>query len=174
MLEDRVITKKSREIALLEQMGFTVPNHYDLENPTDAGVIYQRYISGAQIRANLDYDIDGLVFFVDDTAEREALGDLNHRPKGAVALKFPHEEKVTMLRDVVWQVGNSGRVTPVAHFDVVNLAGAQVTKASLHNVRRFKGLKLSKGCRILVSRRNDVIPMVEANLDENIHIDALG
>jgi DNA ligase (NAD+) len=176
---EATVPNKRLELFALGGMGFTVPNSEAVADPTEAGIVYQRYVGDPAAgkpgtRETLDYDIDGLVFFVDDTDEREALGDLNKRPKGAIAFKFPHDEKVTELRDIVWQVGNSGRITPVAHFDTVDLAGAKVSKASLHNVRRFVGLKLSEGCRILVSRRNDVIPMVEANLDENIHIDDIG
>ena len=74
----------------------------------------------------------------------------------------------TTLRDVIWQVGKSGRLTPVAVFDPVMLAGARVERASLATPDRVTRMRLSKGCRILVSRRNDVIPFVEKNLDEDI------
>jgi DNA ligase (NAD+) len=157
---------KSEEINQLASMGFTVPNwNFDLLNTKEADNLYQMYVDS--IREGLDYDIDGLVFFVDDNEERDALGDLNSRPKGAVAFKFPHEEKVTELRDIVWQVGKSGRLTPVAIFDTVDLAGAKVSRASLHNVSNLKRISgnpngmLSMGDKILVSRRNDVIPYVE-------------
>jgi DNA ligase (NAD+) len=92
-------------------------------------------------------------------------GDLNGRPKAAVAFKFPHDSKATTLRNIVWQVGKSGRITPVAEFDTVNLAGVMVERASLHTARNVQNLQLFKGCRVLVSRRNDCIPYLEANLD---------
>lgn len=119
-------------------------------------------------RSVIDYDIDGLVLEVDDLARAAELGELNHRPKGAVAYKFSHMTAETTLREVVWQVGKSGRLTPVAVFDPVLLAGAKVERASLATPDRVTKLKLSAGCRILVSRRNDVIPRLEANLDEGI------
>lgn len=102
---------------------------------------------------------------------RDSLGELNNRPRGAVAYKFPHESKPTILRGIRWQVGNTGRITPVAEFDTISLAGAKISQASLHNVTRVQKLKLFVGCRIMVSRRNDVIPMVESNLDEGVSVD---
>jgi len=90
------------------------------------------------------------------------------RPKGARAFKFPPERQPTRLRSIKWQVGNSGRVTPVAYFDTVTLAGASVSQASLHNVDNIA--RLAEGCpqgllglgdKVPVSRRNDVIPYVE-------------
>ena len=124
--------------------------------------VYDEYVD--RKRAATPYDIDGLVVEVNDTAFAEGLGDLNKRPKGAVAYKFPHEIKPTILRQINWQVGNSGRVTPVAIFDPVQLAGARVSQASLHNIGnilRIRAGGLREGEHILVSRRNDVIPYVE-------------
>ena len=71
----------------------------------------------------------------------------------------------TKMVDVKWQVGLTGRVTPVAVVEPVNIGGVVVTNVSLHNMTMFRELKLSAGCRVLISRRNDVIPYVEKNLD---------
>jgi len=155
-------TTKQEELALARAMGFTTPHHAICPDLTRVENIYQRYVATA--REKLDYDIDGLVLEVNSVSKAEDLGLLNGRPKGAIAYKFPHDQKETILVDVIWQVGNSGRITPVAVFEPVDLAGAKVTRASLHNVKRFNELQLTRGCRILVSRRNDVIPAVEANL----------
>lgn len=154
---------KQEELALARAMGFTTPHYAVCPDLTRVENIYQRYVATA--REKLDYDIDGLVIEVNSVSKAEDLGLLNGRPKGAIAYKFPHDQKETILEDVIWQVGNSGRITPVAVFEPVDLAGAKVTRASLHNVKRFNELQLTRGCRILVSRRNDVIPAVEANLD---------
>lgn len=160
------IRRKRDEFAVLERIGFPVPRWQVL--PSIAEVIALR---DGYDRASLDYDIDGLVVEVDDLDRAAALGDLNHRPRGAVAYKFAHMTAETTLRDVIWQVGKSGRLTPVAVFDPVMLAGARVERASLATPDRVTKLRLSKGCRILVSRRNDVIPRVEANLDEGVEND---
>lgn len=165
------LDSKATELRQLGHAGFQVPYWHLCQDQSEVKAVYQEYVDTK--RALLDYDIDGLVIELDDTSKRDALGMINRRPKGAVAFKFPHEQKPSFLRNIRWQVGNSGRVTPVAEFDVVNLAGANVKQASLHTVERVEKLKLFRGCRILVSRRNDVIPMVEANLDEGININQL-
>lgn len=169
--EGELLPTKEAELALLEVSGFTVPNHYVGQNDLWAESIYNQYVKTS--RDALDYDIDGLVFEINNSQARESWGDLGDRPKAAVAFKFPHAEKQTTLRNVRWQVGNSGRVTPVAVFDVVDLAGAKVEKASLHNVSFYQEVArqirpsnpiLFGGDTILCSRRNDVIPFVEAGI----------
>lgn len=136
-------------------------------NKKEVQDLYQEY--QRKTRAELDYDIDGLVIEVNDAAHREALGSHNHRPKYGIAFKFPHDEKVTTLRGIEWSMGNSGRLTPVALFDAVQLAGATVSRASLANVACIRDLAggrsgLQVGDQIVVSRRNDVIPKVESVL----------
>lgn len=162
------IPRKEIEFQALQKIGCATPTYHVVTTLDDVLALYESYVT--KDREALDYDIDGLVVEFDDIALMEALGDLNKRPKGATAFKFPHDAKQTTLRAVRWQVGKSGRLTPVAEFDEINLAGVRVKQASLHNLARVKLLRLFIGCRILVSRRNDVIPMVEANLDEGVNI----
>lgn len=157
------IRRKRDELTVLARIGFPVPQWQVVSTIDEAVDLRDGYDRDA-----LDYDIDGLVLEVDDLERASALGELNHRPKGAVAYKFSHMTAETTLRDVVWQVGKSGRLTPVAVFDPVMLAGARVERASLATPDRVTKLRLSKGCRILVARRNDVIPRLEANLDAGI------
>lgn len=158
------------ELETLKNNGFTVP-FWDVCNEMGVISLRDRYLNGA--RDALDYEIDGLVVEIDGYNDREAMGETNMRPKGAVAFKFPHDSKKSTLRNIVWQVGNSGRITPVAEFDTVSLAGANVKQASLHNlaniglIASYTGNKtLGVGDEILVSRRNDVIPYVEKRLVE--------
>jgi DNA ligase (NAD+) len=155
---------KQEELALLMSMGFCVPRFKAAKGENAVEAIYQEYV--AKTRSSLDYEIDGLVIDIDDEKHREALGELNGRPKSSIAYKFPHEQKATILKNIRWQVGNSGRVTPVAEFDEVQLAGVKVERASLHTARNVRNLKLFPGCRVLISRRNDCIPYLETNLDE--------
>lgn len=159
---------KNVQFEAMRKLGLPTPNSVRVDSLSVARKVYERYVESA--RANLDYDIDGLVYEFNDAGVWDSLGDRNNRPLAAIAYKFPHEKKPTVLRAIQWQVGNTGRVTPVAIFDTVRLAGANVSQASLHNVQRVEKLKLFEGCNILVSRRNDVIPMVEGNIDENIYI----
>jgi DNA ligase (NAD+) len=116
-------------------------------------------------RDNLDYDIDGLVIRIDDMTKQMSLGDKDLRPLGAMAFKFDNEMRETILLDVIWETGNSGRITPVAILKPIHICGAEISRASLHNASYFSSLKLFAGCRVLISRRNDVIPYVEENID---------
>lgn len=115
-------------------------------------------------RDKLDYDIDGLVVRISDMAKQMSLGDKDLRPLGAIAFKFDNEARETTLLGLEWQTGSSGRITPVAILEPVVLCGAEVKRASLHNVKWVEELGLYIGCKVLVSRRNDVIPYVEEKI----------
>jgi len=163
-------TKKA-ELTTLKDIGFITPRWSIVSSLAEIEAVYQDYINS--IRDGLDYLIDGLVLEVNNRDKRNDLGDLNGRPKGAIAYKFPHESKPTHLKAIRWQVGNSGRITPVAEFDTVNLAGANISQASLHNLSNIAEMvnevrpgwkELCIDDSILVSRRNDVIPYVESLL----------
>lgn len=171
------ISRKAVEFRVLAKVGAEVPSWFTASSAAEALQVYADYKDSK--REALDYDIDGLVIEFDALSVMESLGMKNHRPKGAVAFKFPHDKKPTILRDVQWQVGNTGRVTPVAIFDPVKLAGATVSQASLHNITNIDRLVsavgqelLFHGDRIVVSRRNDVIPYVEEVLDANVLVEA--
>ena len=112
-------------------------------------------------REKLDYDIDGLVIRINDMAAQMSLGDKDLRPLGAMAFKFDNETRECIIRDIIWQVGNSGRLTPVAVVDPVLLVGATVTRASLYNLAYIDELGLDIGAKVLVARANDVIPRIE-------------
>ncbi len=162
--------KKQEELKALQTAGFQTPQVKVCHSVAEVFDRYENYV--AKDRKALDYDIDGLVIDIDSTPERDRLGDLNGRPKGSIAFKFPHESKATVLRAIRWQVGNSGRITPVAEFDTVSLAGANVSQASLHNISNIDALVamigqqfFASGDKIRVSRRNDVIPYVEEALE---------
>lgn len=108
--------------------------------------------------------IDGLVFTFNDVKYGERLGITGKFPKHSMAYKFEDEKYTTILEEVVWQVGRSGVVTPVAVFSPVDMDGAITTKATLHNLSIFEGLELGKGDEIVVYRSNQVIPAVEENI----------
>lgn len=160
---------RSEEFARLKQWGFKCGSINVASSLTFFKREHQEYID--RTRANLDYDIDGLVIEINDTTAFKAAGTTDLNPKGAVAWKFPHENMPTLLEDVIWQVSGTGSVNPVAEFTEVNLLGTRVTRATLHNVAHIIRMAqknnrtfLSKGDLILVSRRNDVIPAVEGVL----------
>ncbi|AUX23675.1 DNA ligase [Sorangium cellulosum] len=149
--------------AWLRELGFATPQtaHGGVE---DVIALYRRYSS--ELRAGLDYEIDGLVVYVDSLHLQGLLGDVNRRPRGAVAFKFASPAKVTTVVGIQWDTGPSGRVTPVAIVEPVELAGANVRRASLHNAANVRSLGIGVGDEVLVSRRNDVIPYVEEVVDK--------
>jgi DNA ligase (NAD+) len=123
-----------------------------------------------EIRSDLNYDIDGIVIAIDDIKTRELLGYTIKFPKWAIAFKFEAEEATTKLLKVEWNVGRSGRVTPTALLEPVELAGVTVKRATLNNMDDIerKGVKI--GSNVLIRRSNDVIPEImgvsENNPDE--------
>ncbi|HHD2585037.1 TPA: NAD-dependent DNA ligase LigA [Clostridium perfringens] len=120
------------------------------------------------IRFDLNYDIDGLVIVIDDIRTRELLGYTVKFPKWAIAYKFEAQEVTTKLLDVEWNVGRSGRVSPTAILDPVELAGVTVKRATLNNMDDIarKGVRL--GAEVFVRRSNDVIPEIMGVVPESL------
>jgi DNA ligase (NAD+) len=117
-------------------------------------------------RESLDYEIDGAVLKIDDRAAREQLGATARHYRWAYAYKFPARTEETTLRDVVVQVGRTGRLTPVALLDPVDVGGVTVSRASLHNPEQIAELGVAVGDRVRVERAGDVIPQVAAVVEE--------
>jgi DNA ligase (NAD+) len=147
------------QFAWLKTQGVGVPNFWVFKNSAEVSAHWRDYQDSQ--RDKLDYDIDGLVVRINDMAKQITLGDKDLRPKGAIAFKFDNETRESIIRDIVWQVGNSGRLTPVAIVDPVVLVGATVTKASIYNMSYIIDLGLDIGATVLVARANDVIPRIE-------------
>ena len=149
---------EEKKFDTLQELGLLVPNFKacDIDGALDMHRDYAK-----TKRAKLDYEIDGLVVRANDVHVQHMLGELNNRPRAAIAYKFASQAKVTTLLDIVWETGSSGRVSPVAVVKPVVLAGATVQRASLHNAGMIAELGIGIGDEILVSRRNDVIPYVE-------------
>lgn len=120
----------------------------------------------ADIRADLDFLIDGVVIKVDDFAVREELGYTDKFPKWAVAFKFDAEQCITKLLDVEWQVGRTGKLTPIGMLEPVELCGATVKRATLNNYGDICRKNLKKGGAVFVRRSNDVIPEVLGAADD--------
>ncbi len=117
-------------------------------------------------RENLNFGIDGAVVKVDDLALREKIGTTFKTPKWAVAYKYPPEQKETVLKDIICQVGRTGALTPMAILEPVVVAGSKISKTTLHNEDfiREKGLKI--GDRVIIQKAGDVIPEVVQALSE--------
>ncbi len=111
-------------------------------------------------RDKLDFAIDGMVIKVNDVSIREKLGFTDKFPRWAIAYKFEAEETTTKLKDVVWQVGRTGKITPIAILEPVELCGAIVKRATLNNFGDILRKKVKIGSRVFIRRSNDVIPEV--------------
>jgi DNA ligase (NAD+) len=107
-----------------------------------------------------DYPSDGIVIRIDSNTTFDSLGYTSHHPRGAIAVKERKEAVITTLLNVIWQVGKSGRVTPVAILEPVDINGAIVSKATLNNVHFLKSLNLYIGCKVEVIRSGEIIPTI--------------
>ncbi|HEY6886796.1 MAG TPA: NAD-dependent DNA ligase LigA [Solirubrobacter sp.] len=146
----------------LKTLGFDAA---DMRHTDDAAAA-QDVISTIEAERNaLDYDLDGAVLRLADRGAFAAAGTRANSPRGALAFKFAAEEKTTVLADVVWDVGKTGKIAPVAWLEPVFVGGTTVTRATLANqeVIRARGVKI--GDTVLVRRAGDVIPFVAGVLD---------
>jgi DNA ligase (NAD+) len=159
VLGDIDFKSEQLQFVWLQNQGLDTPNWWIVKSAEEVNKHWRTYQDVN--RDKLDYDIDGLVIRIDNLDKQNALGDKDLRPKGAVAFKFDNEARESVIRDIIWQVGNSGRITPVAVVDPVVLVGATVTRASIYNMAYITELGLDIGATVLVARANDVIPRIE-------------
>ncbi len=114
----------------------------------------------AEKRSSLPYDIDGVVIKLNNYVQQEEMGYTSKFPRWAIAYKYKAEQAITTLKDVTFQVGRTGAVTPVANLEPVAVAGSTVKRASLYNEERMAELDLHKGDRVFVEKGGDIIPKV--------------
>ena len=121
--------------------------------------------------ANLHLPIDGIVMIFDSLSYSKSCGKTGHHYKDGLAYKFEDDTYETFLREIEWTPTRFGEIAPVGIFDTVEIDGCDVSRASLHNLTFIKNLELVPGCRILVSKRNMIIPHIEDNLDRGRYTD---
>lgn len=161
-------------IHLLRELGFKVPQHQAAphnhleETRTCKNIAEVVAFCNAwqEYRDEYAYEIDGMVIKVNSLALQAQCGYTSHHPRWAIAFKFKARQATTRLRDVEFQVGKTGAVTPVAKLEPVALAGVTVSNVSLHNEEFIRSKDIRIGDRVLVERAGDVIPYIVKSLEE--------
>lgn len=157
---DYVFQKHSDVLQCLREWGCRINDL--IEQKTNAAGCLDYYCEMEKKRENLPYEIDGVVYKVDDLALQQRLGFVTRAPRFALAHKFQAQEQVTVLLDVEFQVGRTGALTPVARLQPVFVGGATVSNATLHNMDEILRKDVRIGDTVVVRRAGDVIPEVLA------------
>jgi DNA ligase (NAD+) len=156
----------------LQRMGFATDA--DMACVGDVDAVSTVIDSMAQQRKQYEFDVDGFVIKADSMQVQSLCGQNNRAPRWAVAYKMPAASAETVLKDIVPSIGRSGRATPVALLEPVELGGVTISRATLHNYALVQHLGLSIGDRVLVQRRGDVIPYVRPikmdHTDTTMHV----
>jgi len=149
---------QSEFIAKLKQWGFNINPHN--KEVTSLEEIEKQHTKIEEIRSKFDYDIDGLVFKVNNLDLQKRLGNTSNSPRWAIAYKFSSEKAVTKISDIQIQVGRTGAITPVAKVEPVTVGGVVVSNATLHNEDEILRKDVRIGDTITIQRAGDVIPQV--------------
>jgi DNA ligase (NAD+) len=145
-------------VRAIHEWGFMTPERVETVGTDEAILDYHR--SFAEVRDDLDYEIDGIVIKIDDLAARAAMGSTSHHPRWALAFKFPARQEITRIDKIDVQVGRTGVLTPVALLLPVVVGGVTVSRATLHNREELKRKDLREGDKVRIQRAGDVIPQV--------------
>ncbi|VTO10845.1 DNA ligase [Klebsiella variicola] len=148
----------SARLQQFKAWGLPVSDRVTLCHTPEEVLTYYRKVE--EDRPHLGFDIDGVVIKVDSLALQVQLGFVARAPRWAVAFKFPAQEQMTFVRDVEFQVGRTGAITPVARLEPVHVAGVLVSNATLHNADEIERLGLKIGDKVVIRRAGDVIPQV--------------
>ena len=160
LMEEEAFGLKTHEQAheLMKLLGIKTNPLNEVCNDGQAVEVYRDELS--KKRENLNYWTDGVVVVINDNALYYSLGVVGKTPRGLVAYKFPAEQVTTVLKDVHFQIGRTGVLTPVATFEPVSVAGTTVTHATLHNIDEIQRLGVKIGDTVIIEKAGDIIPKV--------------
>ncbi|HIB84643.1 MAG TPA: NAD-dependent DNA ligase LigA [Chromatiaceae bacterium] len=168
--DDWLPASHSASLRWLGDLG--LPVNQLAESVTGLAACAQYYTKLAALRAELNYEIDGIVFKIDDFSAQRVLGFVSRAPRWAIARKFPAEEAITCVVEIDVQVGRTGAITPVARLQPVVVGGVTVTNATLHNIDEVLRKDVRVGDTVVVRRAGDVIPEVVRVLVDRRVVDA--
>src|SRR3989344_5415206 len=154
----------AREHEILRELGFKTDKEAHIAKKPEDIFKFKEKIE--YLREKLEYEIDGLVIQINDNAIFDKLGVAGKAPRGAIAFKFAPKEATTIVRDILVQVGRTGKLTPVAVLEPIQVGGVTISRASLHNEEEIRRLGLKIGDTVIVGRAGDVIPDVRKVLKE--------
>ncbi len=163
-IENAPYAEQKGMIAFLKEQGFPISPYFETAETREDVYALLKKIEAA--RPTLDYLIDGAVIKVMDSRTRNALGFTDKFPRWAVAYKFAAEENTAILEEVTWELGRTGKLTPLAHVSPVEFEGVTVRKATLNNMGDIQRKNVSLGCRVWIRRSNDVIPEILGKVDD--------
>ena len=168
------LPRKSERLKALRPLGFLPCKYMVTKRPLTQKETEEGIRRLKQYAADADIPIDGIVITYNDIALSKSCGRTGHHYKDGLAFKFEDDLFQTKLQTIEWTPGRTGEIAPVAIFEPVEIDGCEVSRASLHNLSFIEDLELAPDCRILVSKRNMIIPHVEENLDRgNFTLDAV-
>lgn len=153
---------------LLHLWGFNTADFKLLMSPT-RDEIESLFQQTQEERDSLDFEIDGLIFKYNDAAQRASAGRTEHHPKWMIALKFASQGDISVVQHITWQVGRTGVLTPVAELDPVEVMGAVIKRATLHNAEFLETLDVAEGDTVMVIRSGDVIPKITELVDKGVN-----
>ena len=171
-IEGREFDDHTQMIAFLKENKFKVSEFERVYRSVDA--LISGIEEAGENRENLDFLIDGMVIKIKDFALRDQLGYTEKFPRWAIAYKFAAEEVTTKVLDILWELGRTGKLTPIAQLEEVQIAGASVRRATLNNLEDILRKRVTVGCRVFVRRSNDVIPEILGAVpgEEGVYADA--
>jgi DNA ligase (NAD+) len=155
---DDELNSHKENLVILNKLGFKVNSDY--KKCSSIGEVIETCYNFESMRDELEYEIDGAVIKVNSIAQQNILGNIAKSPRWAVAYKFKAKKAFTHINKIVWQVGRTGAVTPVAELEPVLLAGSTISRSTLHNYDEIKRKDIREGDRVVIEKGGDVIPKI--------------
>ncbi len=155
---DEELETQENNLEILKKLGFKVNTSY--KKCTSIEEVLKTCKVFESKRDKLDYEIDGAVIKVNSIKQQNIIGNIAKSPRWAVAYKFKAKQAFTNVKKIVWQVGRTGAITPVAELEPVLLAGSTISRTTLHNIEEIERKDIRKGDRVVIEKGGDVIPKV--------------